>query len=268
MTNWVRFDENGTTGFGALDAAGTAIEVFDRDMFAGARPTGRKIAAATVRRLAPVVPSKIVALWNNSRSSAEKQKIAPPLRPLFFIKTPNTYLAPGGAIRKPAAYDGRVIFEAELGVVIGKTCTGVTEQEAGDYIFGYTCINDVTALQIIREDDSFAQWSRAKNFDSFTPIGPVIATDIAPDALGGLAIRAELNGRERQNYPVSDLFYSPQALVSLVSRDMTLVAGDIISCGTGPGAVPMKAGDRIDIIIDRIGRLENEFVDEGTTAAD
>ncbi len=261
MASWVRFEKDGKTAFGCLNGAGDAIEVHDGDMFAGSRPTGATAALADVRVLPPARPSKIVALWNNSRSSAEKQKIDPPQRPLFFIKTPNSYLASGGAIRQPAAYDGRVIFEAELGVVIGKTCSAVSENDAADYVFGYTCVNDVTALQLIREDPTFPQWTRAKNFDTFAPFGPAIVTGITPAELPGIAIRAELNGRERQNYPVSDLFYSPLALVSLVSRDMTLEAGDIISCGTGPGAVPMKPGDRIEIVIDRVGRLGNDYTE-------
>jgi 2-keto-4-pentenoate hydratase/2-oxohepta-3-ene-1,7-dioic acid hydratase in catechol pathway len=127
-------------------------------------------------------------------------------------------------------------------------------------VFGYTCVNDATALQLIREDPSFPQWTRAKNFDTFAPFGPGIVTGVAPEALAAMAIRAELNGRERQNYPVGDLFFSPLELVSLISRDMTLEPGDIISCGTGPGAVPMKPGDRIDIVIDGIGRLGNDYV--------
>jgi 2-keto-4-pentenoate hydratase/2-oxohepta-3-ene-1,7-dioic acid hydratase in catechol pathway len=259
VTNFLRFMHDGKQGLGILNDAGDSVAILDGDLFAGARPTGRSLPLAGLSLLPPVVPSKIVALWNNSRSGAEKQKLDPPGTPLYFIKTPNSHLAPGAAIRKPASYDGRVIFEAELGVVIGKTCRNVGEAEASDYVFGYTCVNDVTALQIIREDASFAQWSRAKNFDTFTPFGPWITTAIAPDTLPGLAIRAELNGRERQSYPVSDLFFSPLQLVSLISRDMTLEPGDVISCGTGPGAVSMKPGDRIEIVIDRIGRLTNDY---------
>lgn len=259
MSNYLRFADGEREGFGTLND--DKIEVLEGDMFALPRPTGRSLSLANVRLLTPAKPSKIVALWNNSRSGAEKQKIDPPSTPLYFIKTPNSHLAPGAAIRKPASYDGRVIFEAELGVVIGKACRDVSEAEAADYVFGYTCVNDVTALQIIREDSTFAQWSRAKNFDTFTPMGPWIATDIAPDALPSLAIRAELNGRERQNYPVSDLFFPPLQLVSLISRDMTLEPGDVISCGTGPGALPMKPGDRIEIIIDPIGRLTNDYAE-------
>lgn len=261
MANWLRFTHDGHEGFGALNSAGDGIALHSGDMFAKPHPTGRSLPLAAVSLLTPTKPSKIIALWNNSRSGAEKQKLEPPSTPLYFVKTPNTHLAPMAAIRKPTSYDGRVIFEAELGVVIGKTCRNIGEDQAADYVFGYICVNDVTALQIIREDATFAQWSRAKNFDSFTPMGPWIATDITADELPNLAIRAELNGRERQNYAVSDLFYPPLRLVSLLSRDMTLEPGDVISCGTGPGSLPMKPGDRIEIVIDRIGRLTNDYAD-------
>ena len=257
MAKWLRYTHQGVEGFGTLD--GDNIDIHEGDMLAGATSTGRSIALADVALCVPVRPGKIVALWNNSRSSAAKQKLDPPSAPLYFIKTPNTHLDPGGNIPRPASYDGRVIFEAELGVVIGRRCRDVAPEDAAAVVFGYTCVNDVTALQLIKEDPTFAQWSRAKNFDGFTPLGPYIATGIDTKALAAAAIRAELQGRERQNYPVNDLFFSPLELVSLVSRDMTLEAGDVISCGTGPGAVPMKPGDRIEISIEGIGILGNSY---------
>lgn len=256
MTSWVRFDKGGDVGFGTL--IGDAIAVFEGDMFGIATPTGETLALAETDLLTPCVPSKIVALWNNSVSAAEKQGLEKPDDPLFFLKGPNTYLAPGGTIRKPGSYDGRVIYEAELGIVIGKTCKEADEAAAAESIFGYTCVNDVTALQVLDADPTFAQWARAKGYDTFGPFGPVIATEID---LGSATIRAELNGRERQNYPVSDLFLQPAELVSRLSQFMTLEAGDIVSCGTGPGALPMKPGAGIDVIIDGIGTLSNRYED-------
>ena len=125
MVHWVRFARDGATGFGTLD--GDNIAIHDGDMFAGATPTGDTVARADVALLTPCEPGKIVALWNNSHSAAEKQGLTQPEYPLFFIKAANSYLAPGGTIRKPASYDGRVIYEAELGIVIGRTCTAVGE---------------------------------------------------------------------------------------------------------------------------------------------
>jgi 2-keto-4-pentenoate hydratase/2-oxohepta-3-ene-1,7-dioic acid hydratase in catechol pathway len=254
MAHWVRFTRGGDTGFGTLD--GETIAIHQGDMFADAAPTGQSCALGDVELLNPCTPSKMVALWNNSRSAAEKQGLTQPEYPLYFLKGPNTFLAPGGAIRKPASYDGRVIYEAELGIVIGKRCSEVSEADAAGYIFGYTCVNDMTAMQLLDADPSFPQWARAKGFDTFGPFGPSIASDID---LAGATIRAELNGRERQNYPVSDLFVQPAALVSQISQCMTLEPGDIVSCGTGPGALPMRAGMTIDIIIDGIGTLSNTY---------
>ena len=225
-------------------------------MFGMATPTGEMLTLAETDLLPPCVPSKIVALWNNSKSAAEKQGLEQPADPLFFLKGPNTFLAPGGAIQKPESYDGRVIFEAELGIVIGQTCKDADEAIAADCIFGYTCVNDVTALQVIDADPTFPQWARAKGYDTFGPFGPVIATGID---LSSAAIRAELNGRERQNYPVSDLFLQPAELVGRLSHFLTLEPGDIVSCGTGPGALPMKPGATIDVIIDGIGTLSNTY---------
>ncbi len=254
MTQWVRFEANGATGFGVLD--GNAIAVHSGDMFAAADATGETLAASDVSLLAPCVPGKFVALWNNSASAADKQGLDKPEYPLFFLKPATSYLGPGAVIRKPASYDGRVIYEAELGIVIGKRVSNADEGEAADAIFGYTCVNDVTAMQLLDADPSFPQWARAKGFDTFGVFGPAIVTGAD---LSGSAIRAELNGRERQNYPVSDLFMQPAEIVSKLSQSMTLEPGDLIACGTGPGALPMKPGATIDVIIDGVGTLSNTY---------
>lgn len=256
MVHWVGVQHNGEFRFGKL-ADGT-VSLCAGDMFAGAEETGETVALDDVTLDIPCCPSKIVALWNNSRSAAEKQGLSQPAEPLFFIKPSNTFLPSGGTIRQPESYDGRVIYEAELGVVIGREARNLSESEAAEAIFGYTCVNDVTALQILNEDESFAQWTRAKGFDTFAPIGPAIATEIDQSSA---TIRAELNGRERQSYPVGDLFMGPAELVQRISAAMTLYPGDIISCGTGPGALPMKPGAEIDVIIDGIGTLSNTYGD-------
>lgn len=256
MSNWVRFEKDGVAGFGTL--AGDAIEVHDGDMFAGAAATGETMALDAVTLLTPCAPGKFIALWNNSRSAAEKQGLEQPEYPLFFLKPSTTHLAPGGVIRKPAAYDGRVIYEAELGIVIGKAISNVDAAAAADAIFGFTCVNDVTAMQLLDADPSFPQWARAKGFDTFGAFGPAIVTDTD---VSGSVIRAELNGRERQNYAVADLFMQPAEIVAKLSQSMTLEPGDLIACGTGPGALPMKPGATIDVIIDGIGTLSNTYED-------
>ena len=149
-----------------------------------------------------------------------------------------------------------MVYEGELGVVIGRRCSGVSEEQAGEYIFGYTCINDVTALQLINQDPAFPQWTRAKSFDTFGPFGPTVAAGLD---LAGLTVKTLLNGRERQNYPVSDMIFAPEVLVSRISHDMTLSPGDVIACGTSIGALPMKPGSTVEVVIEGIGTLRNTF---------
>ncbi len=254
MARWVRFDDAGEVGFGTLE--GDTITVHEGDLFDAAQATARTLPLAAVTLLTPTAPSKLIALWNNFHAMATKFELAIPEEPLYFIKGSNSFLAAGQTIRSPRAYDGRVVFEGELGIVIGRTAREVSEREAGDYVFGYTCINDVTAFDLINKDPSFAQWTRAKSFDTFGVFGPVVASVIDP---AGLSIRTLLDGVERQNYPVSDMIFSPPQLVSLISRDMTLEPGDVIACGTSVGAGRMKPGSTIEVAIEGIGRLSNRF---------
>ncbi len=258
VTRWIRFEmASGQVGFGTL-GDGDVITVHEGDLFTGAAPTGATVALAEVTVLAPCAPSKIVGLWNNLRAAADKNGLAEPPAPLYFIKPSTCVVGHGAAVRKPASYNGRVLYEGELGVVIGRRCADVSEADADDVIFGYTCVNDVTAFEIITEDASFGQWTRAKSFDTFGPIGPVIATGLDPDAL---VVQTLVGGKLRQDYPVSDMFFSPRRLVSLISRDTTLLPGDIITCGTGIGAMPMRAGVTIEVSIDGIGVLANALAD-------
>jgi 2-keto-4-pentenoate hydratase/2-oxohepta-3-ene-1,7-dioic acid hydratase in catechol pathway len=252
MAAWVRFEINGQVGFGTID--GDSIAVHEGDLFDGAQPTGVIHRRDEVALLGPCQPSKMVCLWNNSRASAAKLNLTEPADPLYFFKAPTAFSAAGNVIPRPASYGGRVLFEGELGIVIGKTCARVSEADAADYVFGLTCVNDVTALDLLRKDESFPQWARCKSFDGFGPFGPVIATGLDPNAL---VIKSLLDGRERQNYPVTDMFFTPYRLVSLISQDLTLLPGDVISCGTSLGALPMKPGAKIDIVIDGIGTLSN-----------
>jgi 2-keto-4-pentenoate hydratase/2-oxohepta-3-ene-1,7-dioic acid hydratase in catechol pathway len=147
-----------------------------------------------------------------------------------------------------------VVYEAELGIVIGKRGRNISIDDAAQHVFGYTCVNDVTAVELLRSDDSFEQWTRAKNFDGFTPFGPWIETEL--DSAKAI-VTAKVNGRERQNYPVSDMFFSPTELVCRLSRDMTLEAGDIISCGTSLGAMPWQNEAVVEVSIEGIGTLSN-----------
>ena len=255
MKRWIRFEIAGETGFGTLD--GDVITVHEGDMFAGPEPSGRTVALDSVTVLTPTRPSKMIALWNNFHAMAEKQGLSIPEEPLYLIKTANSFLPHGGIIVRPAAYAGKVVYEGEIGIVISRTCQDVSEDQADGYIFGYTCINDVTAIEIINKDSSFPQWSRAKSMDTFGVFGPVVAEGIDPS---GLSIRTVLNGDERQNYPVSDMIHPPRRIVSSISRELTLYAGDVIACGTSVGIGTMKEPrNTIEVTIEGIGTLSNIF---------
>ena len=254
MTHWIRYAHNGAIGFGKLD--GDAIDVFRGELFDNPVATGETLSLSAVKILTPCVPTKMVALWNNFRALAEKLNQAIPPEPLYFLKGNNAFHPHGEPIRVPAAYAGKVVYEGELGIVIGKRCRAVSEVDAANFIFGYTCINDVTAVELLFKDASFAQWTRAKSFDTFGVFGPVIATGIDPMTL---TIKTILNGQERQNYPVADMIFPPAKLVSLISHDMTLEAGDVIACGTSIGVGSMKPGSDVGIIIEGIGELRNRY---------
>jgi 2-keto-4-pentenoate hydratase/2-oxohepta-3-ene-1,7-dioic acid hydratase in catechol pathway len=256
IVRWVRFARHGRDGFGTLEEGGIAVHA--GDMFSGSEPTGVSLHLAEVTLLAPTTPSKILALWNNFHALAQKLASPVPAEPLYLMKAPSSVAAPGATVTRPPSYQGKVVYEGELGIVIGRACSQVSPEAAGDFIFGYTCVNDITAADIISADPTFAQWVRAKSFDGFGPFGPVVATGIDP---GGLTVRTVLNGEERQSYPVADMIFAPHDLVSRLSHDMTLLPGDLICCGTSLGVGTMKAPtNTIEVTIGGIGTLTNGFV--------
>jgi 2-keto-4-pentenoate hydratase/2-oxohepta-3-ene-1,7-dioic acid hydratase in catechol pathway len=264
MAAWVRFEHDGEEGFGLLDplapdpchpdAAAAAIHVHTGTPFAPV-PTGRTLPLGEVTLLPPVQPGKFIGLWNNFHELAAKLGTAIPTEPLYFLKATSSLLAPGGTIQPPPGYAGKVVYEGELGIVIGHPCRHATEAEAAAAIFGYTCINDVTALDLLHADPSFPQWARAKGCDSFGPCGPCVVTGLDPM---GLRVRTLLNGRERQNYPVADMILPPARIVSLLSQEMTLQPGDLIACGTSVGVLPLRPGAVVEVVIDGIGTLRNQ----------
>ncbi|KAF0166730.1 MAG: 5-carboxymethyl-2-hydroxymuconate delta-isomerase [Rhodocyclaceae bacterium] len=251
---WLRFTSRGKSGFGTLD--GNAIAIYSGDMFGVCSPTGEHVATADIEWLTPCVPGKMIGLWNNFRAAAEKNGNAIPPEPLYFIKGANSYCAHRQPIIAPRSHDGRVIYEGELAVVIGKAASGVSVADAPAHIFGYSCANDVTAPELLKRDESFTQWTRAKSFDTFGVFGPVIETDFDP---AGGELATLLNGRERQRYAFADMIFAPAQLVSLISQDMTLLPGDVILCGTSLGAMPMKPGSTVEVVIEGVGILVNEY---------
>lgn len=267
---WVRVEHDGQARYGWLDGGrldggrldADVVALHDGDPFAGAVATGETLPLSDLRLLTPCVPSKMICLWNNFHALAAKLEVPVPPEPLYFLKAPSAFLAHGETIHRPARYDGPVVYEGELGIVIGKTCRAVSEAEAGERIFGYTCVNDVTAAKIITKDPTFPQWARAKSYDGFGVFGPgILPVEEAGGGPSDWSIRTLLNGDERQNYPVADMVFPPARLVSLLSHDMTLLPGDVIACGTSVGVGSMKAPENlVEVSVGPIGPLSNRFV--------
>lgn len=253
IRRWLRFQHLDMIRFGTIE--GDKIRVYKGDMFDDPEPTNISMQLSEVTLLTPVVPGKVLAMWNNFHALGKKLGLEPPPEPLYLMKTPNSFLAPGGTIRQPKG-DPKVAFEGELGIVIGRTCAAVSEEDAMDHVFGYTCANDVTVNDIIKRDPTFPQWVRAKGFDTFCPFGPVIATGLDPAML---VVRTILNNEVRQDYPINDMVFSVPRLVSLISQDMTLYPGDILLCGTSVGVGSMRRGSTVEVEIDGIGKLTNRF---------
>jgi 2-keto-4-pentenoate hydratase/2-oxohepta-3-ene-1,7-dioic acid hydratase in catechol pathway len=253
ITRWIRFEHLGQAGFGTLE--GATVTLHEGDMFAGARATGRQLPLAGLKLLAPVRPGKVLALWNNYLALAAKLGLADPAEPLYFMKAPSSYLNPGESIVAPPG-QGKIVYEGELAIIIGKRAKAVGEAEALEHVFGYTCCNDVTAAEVLNRDATFAQWVRAKSYDTFCPLGPCIATGLDPATL---VVKTWLDGQLRQDYPVADIRFSVPRLVSLISHDMTLEPGDVILCGTSVGVGSMKPGSSVEIEIEGIGKLTNRF---------
>jgi 2-keto-4-pentenoate hydratase/2-oxohepta-3-ene-1,7-dioic acid hydratase in catechol pathway len=251
MAQWARFRTKTGIGFGTLED-GCILE-HEGDMFDAPRATGRSLGMDAFSLLSPCAPTKIVALWNNFHALAAKIGKPAPAHPLFFIKSGTSVIGPGEPIKRPHGYSGKIVFEGELGIVIGRYAKDVPLNEAADYIFGYTCVNDVTAMDLLFENGDFPQWGRSKSFDTFGCLGPVIATDF--DKAANLITR--LDQVERQNYPLADMIFPPHELVSKISHDVSLLPGDVIACGTSLGAGSIKDGVTVEIHIDGIGSLFN-----------
>ncbi|OGP59291.1 MAG: hypothetical protein A2V67_15635 [Deltaproteobacteria bacterium RBG_13_61_14] len=200
--------------------------------------------------LAPMLPSKVVALGLNYANHAREMNLPIPAEPILFLKPFTSLVGPGDKILYPEM-SKRVDYEAELAVVIKLPARQVPVERAHEFILGYTCLNDVTARDLQAKD---GQWTRAKSFDTFCPVGPWIETELDP---GNLRVRALLNDQVVQDSTTSQLIFKVPEIVSFVSRVMTLLPGDIIATGTPPGVGPMQKGDRIVIEVEGIGRLEN-----------
>lgn len=244
----LRFATDGQARYGAVEQR--QIRELTGDPFGSLRFGPRSFQLEDVTLLPPCEPSKIVAVGVNYKAHAQEMGHRLPEEPLLFLKPPSTIVGPGGVIHYP---DGvtRLDYEAELAVVINKKARDITPEQAPGVILGYTCLNDVTARDLQQKDK---QWTRAKSFDTFAPIGPWIVTDLDPS---NLKIEGMLNGEIKQSSTTSDLIFPVPFLVSFISKIMTLLPGDVITTGTPSGVGPMQRGDTIEVVIEGIGRLTN-----------
>jgi len=207
------------------------------------------------RLLAPCRPSKVAAVGLNYKAHAKEMNKALPQEPMIFLKPADAVIGPGETILRPPGAR-RVDHEAELAVVISRRCRDVAPEQALDYVLGYTCLNDVTERYIQKRD---IQYTRAKGFDTFCPLGPIIAQGLDPHAL---YVRSFVNDQPRQDSHTSDLIFPIPELVSFISNVMTLNPGDVIATGTPAGVGPMEAGDVVVIELEKIGRLVNPVADK------
>lgn len=249
---YLRFFYNDVVAYGRLED--DLVRVIDGDLFGAYKVTERTVPLSAVRVLTPCVPTKIIAIGVNYKDHAAEFKKELPQEPLIFLKPPSALLAPEEAIVYPEGLTRRVDYEGELAVVIRKRARSLTPEQAAAAVFGYTCCNDVTARDLQKKD---GQWSRAKGFDTFCPLGPVIATELEPSHL---RIETRLNGEIKQDAPVSAMIFDVPTLISHVSRVMTLMPGDVITTGTPSGVGPMKADDVVEVRIEGIGTLKNRVV--------
>jgi 2-keto-4-pentenoate hydratase/2-oxohepta-3-ene-1,7-dioic acid hydratase in catechol pathway len=230
---------------------GQHLRLLSAAPYAAHEETGETIPVAAAHPLAPAEPSKIVAVGLNYKDHAAERNKPVPAEPLIFLKPPSAVIGPGEPIRRPA-WAGRIDHEAELGIVIGKPARELASAEAArGHVFGALCVNDVTAREL---QDRDVQYTRAKGFDTFCPLGPCLVTGLD---LADLAVLGRVNGAVRQRSRTSQLVFPPEYLVYFVSRVMTLLPGDIISTGTPAGIGPLAEGDRAEVEVEGIGILAN-----------
>ncbi len=250
----VRFSQEGRSGYAVID--GEKILPLWENPFAGITETGETLILGEVTLLAPCEPSKIVALGLNYRDHAAEFGHPVPEEPLIFLKPSTAVIGPEADIIYPRM-SRQVDYEAELAVVIGKTARHVAEDQALDYVLGYTCFNDVTARDLQKKDGLF---TRAKGFDTFAAMGPWIETEINdPD---NVMVEAYLNSERRQHSNTTNLVFGVRHLISFISQVMTLLPGDVIATGTPSGIGPMRPGDVVEIRVEGIGTLRNRVLAE------
>ena len=247
----VRYEHRGTVGYGVWREG--MIHPVEGRLFDSFAETGERLPEGDVRLLSPLVPNKLIAIGLNYREHAREQGKPLPEEPLMFMVSPTAVVGPGEAIRLPNLED-RIDHEAELVIVIGRRGKNIPREKAEEYIFGYTCANDVSNRVLQARD---GQNTRAKSFDTFKPLGPAIATEIDPS---NLSVRCRVNGEIRQDGRTSDLIHPVPALVEFISSVFPLEPGDVILTGTPSGVGPLRPGDEVEVTIEGIGTLSNRVV--------
>ena len=260
MARYVRVATDDGPRFGVVD--GVEVELLATHPFSGEQRTGERLGLEGLRLLAPVIPTKIVAVGKNYAAHAEELGGTAPTvddDPLLFLKPSSSVIGPGEPILAPTDLSEEVHHEAELAVVIGRMLSRATPTEAEDAIFGLTCANDVTARDLQRQED---QWFRAKGFDTFCPLGPAIATDLD---WRDRTVRCLVDGEVTQDGTTADLIQGVDTLLSTISHVVTLLPGDVVLTGTPEGVGPITPGQSVGVEIDGIGALVNPVLDRTAT---
>lgn len=245
---FVRFLRDNEPAYGIVE--GDQVVELDGSIFGNYRPTGRRVFLNEAKLLTPCTPSKVLCFGLNYAAHAAESGMDMPTSPILFLKATSAIVGPGDSIVLPD-HINRIDYEAELAAVIKDVTKNVSEDEALQHVLGYTCANDVSHRPFQKSD---GQWCRAKSFDTFGPLGPWIVTDLDP---GNLGIKCVLNGQVKQSSNTNDLIFNVPYLVSWLSKNMTLMPGDVLMTGTPSGVGPLKAGDVVEVVIDGIGTLSN-----------
>lgn len=262
----VNGDPSVAVGNGAGEALGrepaelTVAEIAGHPFGPGsaeATVTGVTYALSDVRLLAPVLPSKVVAIGRNYLEHARETGSEPPAEPLIFLKPSTAVVGTGDAIVRPVHLSQRIDYEGELAIVFGRLCRDVPAARVSEVIFGYTCANDVTARDLQAKD---GQWARAKGFDTFCPLGPWIETALDP---ADVRLTTALNGEVTQDSRTSLMIHDITKLVTYVTAVMTMLPGDVLLTGTPAGIGPVVSGDSVSVSVEGIGTLTNRVADEG-----
>ena len=251
---WLRCEHDGRARLGLLEGDGVVLH--EGTAFGAPQPSGERLPLDGLRWLPPCEPGQIVGLWNNFRAAAAKNGWAEPAEPLYFLKSPAALSGPGAAVPAAAPEVGRVAYEGELAIVVGRHAHRLAREDAAAAIFGYTVANDYTAIELLNRDPSFPQWARAKSLPGFANVGPWIDTGFSP---AGATLRTRVGGRERQNYALDDMFFGPAELLWRLSQELVLQPGDLILCGTSLGVLPLKPGTEVEVEVDGLGVLRSTY---------